>query len=122
MLHTELAARTRTPDVLFQAHSAALGVTFHDREPFPERYRHGAFVAHRGSWNRSEGTGYRIVFVPFENGAPTGTYEPFVEGFLIDPSGPTTWGRPVGVLSHPDGSLYFTEEANGVVYRVSYRP
>lgn len=118
----ELAARTRTPDVLFQAHSAALGVTFHDREPFPERYRHGAFVAHRGSWNRSEGTGYRIVFVPFENGAPTGTYEPFVEGFLIDPSGPTTWGRPVGVLSHPDGSLYFTEEANGVVYRVSYRP
>jgi glucose/arabinose dehydrogenase len=118
----ELVARTRTPEVLFQSHSAALGLAFHPREPFPERYRHGAFVAHRGSWNRSEGTGYRIVFVPFEEGEPVGSYEPFVDGFLIDPSGPTTWGRPVGVLSHPDGSLYFTEEANGVVYRVSYRP
>ena len=118
----ELAARTRTPDVLFLSHSAALGVAFHDHEAFPERYRHGAFVAHRGSWNRSEGTGYRIVFVPFDDGEPAGTYEPFVDGFLIDPSGPTTWGRPVGVLSHPDGALYFTEEANGVVYRVSHRP
>ena len=116
----ELAARTTTPDVLFQAHSAALGVAFHDREPFPARYRQGAFVAHRGSWNRSEGTGYRIVFVPFAAGEPTGEYEPFVEGFLVDPEGPTTWGRPVGVVSHPDGALYFTEEANGVVYRVSF--
>ncbi len=117
----ELAARTTTPDVLFQAHSAALGVAFHDRGPFPARYRQGAFVAHRGSWNRSEGTGYRIVFVPFTGGRPEGSYEPFVEGFLVDPAGPTTWGRPVGVVSHPDGALYFTEEGNGVVYRVSYR-
>ena len=116
----QLVAETKTPDVLFQAHSAALGVAFHDRAPFPERYRHGAFVAHRGSWNRSAGTGYRIVFVPFAEGRPVGTYEPFVEGFLIDPSGPTTWGRPVGVLSLPDGSLLFTEEAHGIVYRVSF--
>ena len=118
----ELAARTVTPDVLFESHSAALGVAFHDRAPFPARYRNGAFVAHRGSWNRSEGTGYRIVFVPFtDEGRPAEGYEPFVDGFLVDPSGPTTWGRPVGVLSHSDGALYFTEEGNGVVYRVSYR-
>jgi glucose/arabinose dehydrogenase len=116
----ELAARTTTPDVLFQAHSAALGLAFAGGESFPERYRDGAFVAMRGSWNRHSGTGYKIAFVPFENGRPVGHYEDFVRGFLIDPAGPTTWGRPVGVLAMPDGSLLFTEEANGWIYRVSY--
>ncbi len=117
-----LAARTRSPEVLFQAHSAALGLAFYDGDAFPERYRGGAFVAFRGSWNRSAGTGYKIVFVPFEEGAPVGHYEDFVRGFLLDPAGPTTWGRPVGVLVLPDGSLLFTEEANGRVLRVTYEP
>jgi len=117
----ELAARTRTPDVLFQSHSAALGLAFYDRDAFPARYRGGAFVAFRGSWNRDRGTGYKIVFVPFRDGRPTGSYEDFVRGFLLDPAGPVTWGRPVGVLTAPDGSLLFTEEANGRIYRVRYR-
>lgn len=117
----DLAARTSTPEVLFQAHSAALGLAFYDRDRFPERYRGGAFVAFRGSWNRARGTGYEIVFVPFdEAGRARGTYEPFVTGFLVDPSGPTTWARPVGVLVHSDGSLLFTDEGNGRVYRVVY--
>lgn len=118
----ERAARTTTPDVLFNAHSAALGLAFYDGTAFPERYRGGAFVAFRGSWNRAEGTGYKIVFVPFEDGRPAGGYEDFVTGFLIDPSGPTTWGRPVGVLVHGDGSLLFTDETGGRVYRVTYAP
>lgn len=117
----DLVARTRTPDVLFQAHSAALGVAFVRGEVFPPRYREGAFVAFRGSWNREEGTGYEVVFVPFEDGHPTGCYEAFLDGFLVDPDGPTTWGRPVGVLARPDGSLLFTEESGGNVYRISYR-
>lgn len=116
----ELAARTTTPDVLFEAHSAALGLAFHGGETFPARYRNGAFVAHRGSWNRSRGVGYQIVFIPFEDGRPVGHYEPFVTGFLVDPSGPTTWGRPVGVLARPDGSLLFTDETGGRIYRVSH--
>lgn len=117
-----LAARTLTPDVLFQAHSAALGVQFYDGATFPERYRNGAFVAFRGSWNRNQGTGYKIVFVPFDsNNRPVGHYEDFVSGFLLDPSVPTTWGRPVGLLVLPDGSLLFTEEANGRIYRVQYQ-
>ncbi len=125
-----LAARTVTPDVLFQAHSAALGLAFYPLEPagpsaFPERYRGGAFVAMRGSWNRSRGTGYKLAFVPFDAaGRPTGSYEDFLTGFLLQPGsdagGPVTWGRPVGVLVLPDGSLLFTEEANGRVYRVSW--
>lgn len=116
----ELTRRTRTPEVLFAAHSAALGLAFYDRDVFPARYRGGAFVAFRGSWNRSSGTGYKIVFVPFEGGRPTGAYEDFVTGFLIEPSVPRTWGRPVGVLVRTDGSLLFTDETGGRVYRVSY--
>ena len=118
----DLVAQTKTPDVLFQAHSAALGLQFYDGQTFPQRFRNGAFVAMRGSWNRNEGTGYKVVFVPFNaNGRPKGYYEDFLTGFLIDPSGPTTWGRPVGLLVLPDGSLLVTEEANNRIYRIQYR-
>jgi glucose/arabinose dehydrogenase len=118
----DLVAKTKTPDVLFQAHSAALGLQFYDGKTFPERYRNGAFVAFRGSWNRDRGTGYKIVFVPFgSNGRPQGYYEDFLTGFLINPSVPTAWGRPVGLLVLPDGSLLLTEEANNRIYRIQYR-
>lgn len=121
-VNPDRAAQTRTPDVLFQAHSAALGIQFYDGSTFPEKYRNGAFVAFRGSWNRNQGTGYKIVFVPFgQDDRPQGQYEDFVTGFLTDPAAPTTWGRPVGVLVLPDGSLLFTEEANGRIYRVQYQ-
>ena len=116
-----LVARTQRPDVLFQSHSAALGLQFYNRQTFPRKYRNGAFVAFRGSWNRNAGTGYKIVFVPFANGRPREYYEDFLTGFLIDPAGPTTWGRPVGLLVLPDGSLLFTEERNNRIYRVQYR-
>lgn len=117
----QLVSQTITPDVLFQAHSAALGLQFYDGQTFPEKYHHGAFVAFRGSWNRSQGTGYKLVFVPFDgSGKPLGYYEDFLTGFLTDASIPTTWGRPVGLLVLPDGSLLFTEEANGRIYRLQY--
>jgi glucose/arabinose dehydrogenase len=115
----DLAAQTKTPDVLFQAHSAALGLQFYRHTHFPERYRNGAFVAFRGSWNRSQGTGYKIVFIPFNaQHRPLGYYEDFLTGFLVDPSIPKTWGRPVGLLVLPDGSLLFTEEMNHRIYRI----
>lgn len=117
----DLVAKTKTPDVLFQAHSAALGLQFYDGNTFPTKYRNGAFVAFRGSWNRDQGTGYKVVFVPFSNERPQGYYEDFLSGFLLDASGPTTWGRPVGLLVLPDGSLLVTEEANDRIYRIQYR-
>jgi glucose/arabinose dehydrogenase len=118
----DLAAKTRTPDVLFESHSAPLGLQFYRGEAFPERYRNGAFVAFRGSWNRSQGTGFKIIFVPFNaEGRPQGDYEDFLTGFLVNPSVPTTWGRPVGVLVLRDGSLIFTDEANNRIYRVQYK-
>ncbi len=128
----DLAGRTITPEVLFESHSAALGLAIYPNlggeedfwmtpAYFPRRYREGAFVALRGSWNRSRGTGYKIVFVPFdEEGRPLGYYEDFVRGFLVEPKVPRTWGRPVGVLVADDGALLFTDEANGLVYRVTH--
>ncbi len=121
-INPKQAAITLTPDVLFQAHSAALGLQFYTGSTFPARYHNGAFVAFRGSWNRETGTGYKLVFIPFRNGRPEGHYEDFLNGFLLDPSGPTTWGRPVGVLIAADGSLLFSEEMNGRIYRVQYQP
>jgi glucose/arabinose dehydrogenase len=118
----ELADRTKMPDVLFQAHSAALGLKFYTGKTFPEKYQSGAFVAFRGSWNRDRGTGYKVVFVPFNaQGRPEGYYEDFLTGFLVDPSVPSTWGRPVGLLVLPDGSLLVTEEENGRIYRIQYQ-
>jgi glucose/arabinose dehydrogenase len=116
----DLAAKTLTPDVLFQSHSAALGLQFYDGQQFPQRYRNGAFVAFRGSWNRDRATGYKIVFVPFgANNRPLGYYEDFLTGFLTNPSNPDTWARPVGLLVLPDGSLLLAEDGNSQIYRIS---
>jgi len=118
----EAVARTTTPDVLLQAHSATLGLAFYRGEAFPPKYRRGAFAALRGSWNRRLATGYKIVFFPFgDDGRPLGYYQDFVTGFLLDPERPETWGRPVGIVVLPDGSLVFTEEENRSIYRVAYR-
>ena len=117
----DLAAQTITPDVLFQAHSAALGVQFYDKQQFPEQYRNGAFVAFRGSWNRDRGTGYKIVYVPFgEDNQPLGYYEDFLTGFLVDPDVPASFARPVGLQVLPDGSLLLAEDGNNRIYRISY--
>jgi glucose/arabinose dehydrogenase len=117
----DLVAKTITPDVLFQAHSAALGLQFYDGQQFPERYHNGAFVAFRGSWNRNSGTGYKVVFVPFgANNRPLGYYKDFLTGFLTDPTIPATWARPVGLLVLPDGSLLLAEDGNSTIYRISF--
>jgi glucose/arabinose dehydrogenase len=118
----ELERRAIVPDVLFQAHSAALGLVFNTGKQFPNTYRNDAFVAFRGSWNRSEGTGYKVVRVPFDpQGKPKGYYEDFVTGWLADPKGPTAWGRPVGLAIAQDGALLITDEPGGVIWRVSYK-
>jgi len=120
-INQELTKTTITPDVLIQSHSAPLGLQFYDGKTFPEKYHNGAFVAFRGSWNRNQGTGYKLIFIPFnKQNNPHGYYEDFLTGFLTDSTIPSTWGRPVGLLVLPDGSLLFTEEANGVIYRIQY--
>ena len=117
----DLVERTRTPDVLFQAHSAVLDMKFYRGKQFPSRYRNGAFAAFHGSWNRRSGTGFNIVFIPFgADHRPQGYYEEFLTGFLVDPTGPRTFGRPVGLLEMNDGSLLVSEDGNGRLYRIEY--
>ncbi len=117
----DLVAKTATPDVLFQSHSAPVGLVFYDGDQFPEDYRGDAFVAFHGSWNRAAATGYKIVRVKFENGRPVGWYDNFATGFWrADLKRPKVWGRPAGLLVMPDGSLLVAEDANDTIWRISY--
>jgi glucose/arabinose dehydrogenase len=115
--HPELASQSIVPDVLLQSHSASLNLCFYDGKQFPAEYRGDIFAAFHGSWNRARPTGYKIVRVRLENGKARGDYEDFVTGF-VTPDG-NVWGRPVGLTVARDGSLLFSEDGNGTIWRVS---
>jgi glucose/arabinose dehydrogenase len=112
------ASSVLLPDLLLQAHSAPLAMTFYEGTAFPQKYWHGAFVALHGSWNRAKRTGPKVVFIPISGGAPTGEYEDFMTGFVV--SDEEVWARPVGVAVARDGSLFISDDANGALWRVSY--
>jgi glucose/arabinose dehydrogenase len=120
----DLVNRALVPDVLIPSHSAPLGITFYTGTQFPERYRNGGFVALHGSWNRSVASGYKIVFFPMSNGRP-GPLEDFVTGFLADDGeGGTTiqrWGRPVSVVTSPDGGLLISDDGGHRIWKVTAR-
>ncbi|MEO7026243.1 MAG: PQQ-dependent sugar dehydrogenase, partial [Caulobacteraceae bacterium] len=117
----DLAKLAIVPDVLIQAHSAPLGLTFYTAAAapaaFPAAWSGDAFVALHGSWNRSMRTGYKVVRLTFKNGAPTGDYVDFLTGFVVDDH--SVWGRPVGAAEARDGALMVTDDASGVVWRVA---
>lgn len=115
-----LAGKIALPDVLIQPHSAPLGMVFYEGAQFPAEYKGDAFVALHGSWNRTKRTGYKVIRVIFKNGRPTGEYEDFVVGFVLDNA--RVWGRPVDVAVAHDGSLLMSEDGNGTIWRVSYAP
>ena len=115
----DLADRVTLPDVLIQPHSAPLGIAFNPGGQFPPDWKGDAFVALHGSWNRALRTGYKVVRLPFKDGKAVGTYQDFVVGFVADDD--EVWGRPVGVAFAKDGSLLFSDDGNGVVYRVAYK-
>jgi glucose/arabinose dehydrogenase len=116
--HADLQSKVVVPDVLFQAHSAPLGIAFYTGQQFPAEYRGQAFVALHGSWNRAQRTGYKIVRIVVKDGAPTGAYEDFMTGFVA--SGGEVWGRPVGVMVAADGSLLISDHGSNTVWRISY--
>jgi glucose/arabinose dehydrogenase len=105
------------PALELPAHVASLGMRFYTGRAFPEKYRQGIFIAEHGSWNRSHKIGYRVTFVPIQNGEPAG-YETFAEGWL---QGERAWGRPVDVLVMPDGSMLVSDDYAGAIYKISYR-
>ncbi|MGA8412527.1 MAG: sorbosone dehydrogenase family protein, partial [Xanthobacteraceae bacterium] len=115
----DLKGKVTIPDVLIQAHSASLQMMFYTGDQFPADYKGSAFAAEHGSWNRATRTGYKIIRAPMKNGVATGEYEDFVTGFVVNDS--DVWGRPVGVVQAKDGSLLFSEDGNGTIWRVTHK-
>jgi glucose/arabinose dehydrogenase len=111
------------PKVLMQAHSAPLGLAFYEGTEFPPEYRNNIFVAFHGSWNRSVPTGYKVVRVKLDDkGQPLGGAEDFITGWLAPgEKRQGRWmGRPVGIAFGGDGAMYLSDDAGGVIYRVTY--
>ncbi len=114
----DLAGHVTVPDVLFQPHSAPLGLVFYASGNFPAEYHGDAFATFHGSWNRALRTGYKLVRLLFHDGAPTGAYQDFLTGFVLDDD--HVCGRPVGVTITREGALLFSEDANGTLWRVRW--
>jgi glucose/arabinose dehydrogenase len=118
----DLAGKVTAPDVPVQSHSASLEMVFYSATSgpsvFPQAYRGDIFAAFHGSWNRNNRTGYKVVRVLRRDGVPTGEYEDFLTGFVVDQR--SVWGRPVGVAVAHDGALLVTDDGNDTVLRISY--
>jgi glucose/arabinose dehydrogenase len=120
----DLKGKVTVPDVLFQPHSAAVGIAFYPAtvaaggRAFPTQFRGDAFVTLHGSWNHSSRAGYKVVRVRMKDGVPTGQYEDFVTGFVAE--GGAVWGRPSGIAVMQDGSLLFTDPEGNKLWRVAY--
>ncbi|WP_299362893.1 sorbosone dehydrogenase family protein [uncultured Paracoccus sp.] len=112
----EKVASAIRPDYSLGSHVAALGVAFSVPEMGPQ-FAEGVFIGEHGSWNRSPPVGYRVTFVPFEDGRPSGDPVDFVTGFLVDDD--NTRGRPVGVTVDPRGALIVADDLSNTIWRVT---
>lgn len=115
----DLVKTAVVPDVDLGSHTASLGLAFYTKKTFPAQYQGGAFIAQHGSWNRSVLSGYKVVYVPFTNGKPSGRPQDFLTGFVADLDASKVYGRPVGVVVLPDGSLLVTDDAGNTIWRVA---
>ncbi|MCY7420571.1 MAG: sorbosone dehydrogenase family protein [Chitinophagaceae bacterium] len=118
----DLVKKSIVPDVLLGAHTASLGLAFYNQKSFPAKYLNGAFVGQHGSWNRSSFSGYKVVFVPFDNGKPSGKPEDFLTGFIVDQNKNEVYGRPVDVCVLKDGSMLVTDDAANTIWHIAYKP
>ena len=113
------AKQVTLPVMQLPAHCAPLDMIFYRGNQFPEAYRNDAIVTLRGSWNRSEPTGYKVIRIHFnEQGNPT-EYTDLVSGFLVNDD-QAQFSRVVGLASYPDGSVLVSDDTGGVIYRLSY--
>ena len=115
----DLVAKAIPPDYALGAHVAPLGLHFYQGSAFPERYRNGAFISLHGSWNRTRFNGYKVVFVPFKDGEPSGPMEDVLTGFVKNEATNEVYGRPVGIAMLADGSLLVVDDAGSCVWRIS---
>lgn len=117
----ELVKVAIVPDLPLGAHTASLGLVFYQGKTFPDKYKGGAFIGQHGSWNRSSFVGYKVVFVPFDKGMPSGKPEDFLTGFIADADKGDVYGRPVGVTVTPDGALLVADDAANTIWHVRAR-
>ena len=113
----DLVKSAIVPDYALGPHTGSLGLAWSRGTTLPERFHHGMFVGQHGSWNRKPRSGYKVIFVPFSGGAPSGTPIDVLTGFL-DEEGQAR-GRPVGVAIDRGGSLLVADDVGNVVWRVS---
>ena len=109
-------AKAIVPDYALGSHTASLGLTFSEGTSLPERYRNGAFVGQHGSWNRKPRSGYKVIFVPFANGQPSGQPSDVLTGFIN--ADHEAFGRPVGVAIDRAGSLLVADDVGNAIWRV----
>lgn len=115
----DLVSKAIVPDIALGSHTAALGLTFYRDKAFPKKYQNGMFIGLHGSWNRSVLSGYKVVFIPFKKGLPSGKPEDFLTGFIANIEKKEVYGRPVAVAVLPDGSLLVTDDAARTIWRVT---
>lgn len=112
----DMVEKAIAPDYALGSHVAALGMTFTHNSAMPAPYAAGAFIGNHGSWNRNAFSGYKVIYVPFENGRPVGKAQDVVTGFL---DGDQAHGRPVGVTMDGTGALLIADDAGNAVWRVA---
>ena len=113
----DLVAKALVPDYALGNHTGSLGLTFYDAQLLPERYRLGAFVGQHGSWNRRPRSGYKVIFIPFMNGRPSGPAEDVLTGFVNHKG--EAMGRPVGVVVDDAGALLIADDVGNIIWRVT---
>jgi len=116
----DLKDKVLVPDVLLQPHSSTMQIVFYEGKAFPAEYRGDAFATMRGSWNRELRTGYKVVRAVMKDGKPTGEYDDFMTGFVLDAG--KVWGRPTGIAVAKDGALLVSDDSNGTIFRVTAAP
>lgn len=117
--HPELVKSAVVPDLAVGSHTASLGLAFYTGDKFPARYQGGAYIGQHGSWNRSSLSGYKVTYVPFKNGKPSGKMEDFLTGFVSDEAKGEVYGRPVGIAMTNNGALLVADDVSGTVWSVS---
>jgi len=115
----DLVNSTITPDISMGAHTASLGLAFNEKNYLTALYFGGMFIGQHGSWNRSQLSGYKVVYVPFANGKPSGPKQDFLTGFIANKDNSTVYGRPVGVAFAQDGSLLVADDSGKTIWRVT---
>ena len=107
------------PDIALVSHTATLGLQFYKGNSYPSKYKNGAFLAQHGSWNRKELSGFKVLFVPFKNGQPSGPPEDFLTNFIAKLEDNKVHGRPVGVFILKDETMLVTDDKSNVIWKIS---